>query len=228
MLTVLTEGRGKLPVRARGALRRGRSLAAACQVLTYSEFTLFTNRGRNTADDGTALEQFLGLREDISRLALGTYFAEVLDTVCAEEVPDTPLLRLALNALYALSRGLYDQGHIKAVFETRLLLLSGLGPVTECCAGCGRTEPEDPVLLPRAGEVRCRACAAGRGTALPLDAASMAALRHISTAPARKEFSFSLTPRAAENLRHACESTLLAQLDRPFPSLTYYKKTLTS
>ena len=41
ILTVLTPDRGKLAVIARGARRKGSRVAAACQLLAYSEMTLY-------------------------------------------------------------------------------------------------------------------------------------------------------------------------------------------
>ena len=223
ILTVLTEDRGKLTVKARGALRKGSRLGAASQALCWSEFTLFGNRGRWTADEGSSLEQFLGLREDIARLSLGAYFAELLDTVCAEEVPDAPALRLALNALYALSRELYPPEHIKSVFELRLMALEGFRPETDACGVCGRADVAEPLFIPDAGMVCCRDCGAAAGAGLPLDAEALAAARHIVNAPAKKEFSFSVPEASEERLARACETYVRRQLDRGFPSLDYWK-----
>ena len=221
IMTLLTEDRGKLTVKARGALRKGSRLGAASQALCWSEFTLFGNRGRWTADEGSTIEQFLGLREDIAGLALGAYFAELLDTVCAEEVPDEAALRLGLNALYALSRGLYAPEHIKSVFELRLMCLEGFRPVTDACGVCGRSDIPDPVFVPDAGMVCCRECAAGAASAL--DGASLAAMRHIADAPAKKEFAFAVPAASQERLSAACEAYVRRQLDRGFHSLDYWK-----
>ena len=224
ILTVLTADRGKLTVKGRGALRKGSRLGAAGQALCYSELTLFGNRGRWTADEGSTLEQFLGLREDIARLALGTYLAELLDTVCPEEVPAAAALQLGLNALYALSRGLYSPEHIKAVFELRLMCLEGFRPETGGCAVCGTGHMAEPMFSPDSGMLHCRDCGgAVSGGALPLDEGSLAALRYIVSAPAKREFSFSLEPEAEQRLSRVCESFVLCQLDRRFSSLEYWK-----
>ena len=47
ILTVLTPDRGRLSVIARGARRKGSRVAAACQLLAYSEMTLY-EKGRWT------------------------------------------------------------------------------------------------------------------------------------------------------------------------------------
>lgn len=224
ILTVLTADRGKLTVKARGALRKGSRLGAASQALCWSEFTLFGNKGRWTADEGSSLEQFLGLREDIALLALGAYFADLLDTVCAEEMPDAPALQLGLNALYALSRGIYAPEHVKSVFELRLLCLEGFRPETEACGVCGRTDVREPMFAPDEGMVHCRECGGySTGAALPLDGESLAAMRHIVDAPPKKEFSFVIPEASEEKLARACETYVRRQLDKSFFSLDYYK-----
>ena len=224
ILTVLTEDRGKLTVKARGALRKGSRLGGATQLLCWSELTLFGSRGRWTADEGSSIEQFLGLREDIAQLALGTYFAALLDTVCAEEMREDGALRLALNALYALSRGIYGPEHVKSVFELRLLCLAGFAPQVEACGVCGRPDPVEPMFSPEAGAVCCRACAPlADGALLPLDEAVLAAMRHIVSAPAKREFSFVLTVGSEKRLSSVCETFTRRQLDRDFSSLQYWK-----
>lgn len=223
ILTVLTEEQGKLTVKARGALRKNSRTAAATQALCCSEFTLFGNRGRWTVNEAAAVEQFLGLREDISLLALGTYFAELLETVCVEELPDRPALQLALNALYALSRGVYGQEHVKAVFELRLMCIEGFRPAAEACGVCGRTDVAEPMFAPASGMVHCRACGAPGESSLPLDGGSLDAMRHIVSATAKKEFSFALPEASAERLSRACEQFVRHQLDRGFYSLDYWK-----
>ena len=138
ILTILTDTDGKLTVKARGALRKSSKTAAATQLLTYSEMTLFGNRGRWTVNEATVKEPFAGLREEMERLALGAYFAECMEAFGVEEQPEPELLQLGLNSLYALSRGLGSQEKIKAAFELRLMCLTGYTPELTACAVCGK------------------------------------------------------------------------------------------
>ncbi|MCD8088609.1 MAG: DNA repair protein RecO [Oscillospiraceae bacterium] len=224
ILTLLTAEHGKMTVKARGALRKGSRLGAASQILCYSEFTLFGNRGRWSANEGVTIDQFLGLREDIAQLALGAYFAQLLDTVCQEEIPAGPVLSLALNSLYALSRGMYGPEHVKAVLELRLMCLEGFQPEVSACGVCGRVDMDEPVFSPQAGMAHCRACgSAVSGGAVPLDEAALAAMRHIVGAEARKEFSFAIPEESEKRLCRACEQLVRCQLDREFNALDYWK-----
>jgi DNA repair protein RecO (recombination protein O) len=145
-------------VRAGGAQRKGSRYAAATQLLSFSEMTLFGNKGRWSLNEGSTVEQFLGLRGDLAGFALGVYFAELLEAVSDEDCPSAALLRLGLNALYALSRALYPPEHIKAVFELRLLCLAGFMPVLDACGVCGAAQPERPCFSTQGGVLCCGGC----------------------------------------------------------------------
>ncbi len=224
ILTILTEDEGKMTVSARRVMRRGSRIAAACQLLVFSEMTLFENRGRWTVEEAQTVEQFLGLRADISLLALGTYVAELLEAVSDEDSPNPEVLRLGLNTLYALAGSFYPPEHIKAVFEMRLMCLSGYEPQLESCPVCGKTEMLLPALSTLGGTVLCSRCAGnGFGETTPLDEAALAALRHIAGAESKRIFSFTLEQAAAKKLYAAAEAYVQAQLERRFPALDFWK-----
>lgn len=223
ILTLLTDTDGKITVEARGALRKSSKTAAATQQLTYSEMTLFGNLGRWTVNEATVKEGFDGLRTDIGSFALGCYFAECADALSVEDQPDAPLMQLALNCLYALSRGMYTPEHIKATFELRLMCLAGYTPELSHCAVCGEEEPGDPVLMLERGCVCCRRCAPGAGQTVKLDTASLNAMRHICSVSPKQILSFSLEGECAKRLSAAAEEYLLLHTERRFPTLDYWK-----
>lgn len=223
ILTVLTERDGKRTVKARGALRKGCKYAAAAQALCYSELTLFGSAGKWSINEAETIEQFLPLRGDIAHFALASYFAELLEAVSDEESPNPELLQLGLNSLYALSRGLYPPEHIKAVFELKLLCLSGFEPQLADCPGCGR-DPEEPLFSLRGGTVHCRACPPGAaGRSLPLTREALDAMRFIVAAEPKRIFAFRIPPDAERVLADVCEAYLETQLERGFGTLDYWK-----
>ncbi len=224
ILTLLTDTEGKITARARGALRKSSRTAAATQQLTYAELTLFGNRGRWSVNEGTVLEPFEGLRTDVGRLALGCYFAECLEALSVEDQPDPALLQLGLNSLFAVSRELAAPELVKGAFELRLMALSGYEPALSACAVCGRSEPEDPILLTGEGTVCCRACRESGRRGAALCPASLAALRYVISAPARQLFSFRLEGEALERFSVAAERYLLERTERGFSTLDYWKK----
>ena len=225
ILTVLTESEGKLTLRARGALRKGGKLAAATELYTLSEMTLFGNRGRWQLNEAQTIEQFIGLRENFAALALAAYLAEVLDTVSEEGAPDPAVLQLGLNCLYALSHELAPAPLVKAVFELRLMAITGYEPELSGCAGCGDPEPERAYFYAPEGAVYCPDCVhSAPGAVTQLLPETLAAMRHIVYSQPKKIFSFTLGDKSAAQLAACSEQYLLLQLERGFASLDYWKK----
>ena len=225
ILTLLTQEEGKLTADARGAKRKNSRLTAASQQLVWGEYTLFEKSGRYLITEASVLEEFTGLRTDILNLALAAYISSVLEEVCPEGEPEPSLLRLGLNALYALSRGLHPAAHVKAVFELRVSCLSGFAPELHACPVCGSVSPERPRLSLAGGAVFCGPCLPeDEGATVPLCSGSLAALRYVCSAPEKKEFSFSLSDTGAfSRLSRAAERYLLAHTERGFSTLNYYK-----
>ena len=224
ILTVLTDSDGKMTVKARGALRKSCKYAAASQVLTYSEMTLFGNNGKWSVNEAETIEQFLPLRGDIARLALGSYFAEALESAADEDSPDPAMLQLGLNSLFALSRGLYTPEHIKAVFELRLMCLAGFAPDVFGCAVCGREEADDAMFSLNGGVLHCRSCPPGSsGVSLPVGRETLSAMQYIVMAEPKRIFSFSLPEEAERELGNVTEAYMTAQLERGFGALDYWK-----
>lgn len=224
ILTLFTDRGGKLTAKARGALRKSSRTAAATQQLTYSEMTLFCNKGKYTVNESVIIEDFSGLRQDIGDFSLGCYFAECIEAVSVEDQSDAALLQLVLNSLYALSRKLYPAEHIKAAFELRLMSVAGYRPEVSACASCGCDEPDEPLLSLDNGVILCRSCAPfDRRDMAELCPASLEALRYILSAPAKQLFSFSLDEAALRRLSAAAEAYLLKQTERRFSTLDYWK-----
>ena len=222
ILTVLTEGEGKLTVTARGALRRNSKLAAVTQLLVFSEMTLLSSRDRWTLTEARSVEQFIGLRDDIALLALGSYFAELTEAVADEDSPNPELLPLCLNALFALSEGIKQPAFVKPAFELRLMAVSGFAPIVMHCTKCRREELDRAFLDNAGGTICCGDCARTGDAAL--DRGALSAMRYIISCNPKKLFSFSLGDDSLGELYSAAEGYLLAHLDRRFRTLEYYKR----
>ena len=222
ILTVLTAGDGKLTVSARGAIRRNSRLAAAAQLLVFSEMTLYSNRDRWTLTEARSIEQFNGLRYDVENLALGSYFAELVEAVADEDSPNPQLLPLCLNALFALSEKIKAPSYIKPAFELKLMAISGFAPLISHCSICGQKEPKRAIVDIEEGTLLCSDCSDLESAFLSPGA--LRAARYIIGCEPKKLYSFSLSDEALSELSSAAERYLLAQLDRRFRTLEYYKQ----
>lgn len=223
ILTVLTPDRGRLSVIARGARRKGSRVAAACQLLAYSEMTLYEKGRWTMLDAADTIELFDGLRQDLTALSLAAYFAELTEAVSDGSGDVLPLL---LNALYALSALKKPPQLVKPAFQFRLMALAGYEPMADGCALCGAPQPENPMLDVVHGVVHCGKCREKGGLSLPLTASGLAALRYVLYGDPRRLYSFSLPPEGLRALNHAADAYVSAQLERSFRTLDYYKTIL--
>lgn len=225
ILTLFSAADGKITAKARGALRKSSRTAAATQQLTYAEMTLFGNRGKWTVNEASLIEPFTGLRKDIERFSLGSYFAECMEAFSAEDQPDPAMLQLGLNCLYALSQGMMEPLLVKASFEIRLMAIAGYEPDLHGCSVCGKEAVEEPILCLEDGGVCCRACKkALPGAGVPLDEPSLAAFRYVVSAPAKQLLSFRLEGESLQRFSEAAERYLLLHAERGFSTLDYWKK----
>lgn len=228
LLSVLTEELGLVTAKARGVKRKNSPLKSGCQLLAYSEFTLYERNGYYTVDEAEPLNMFIGIRSNIELLSLGAYFAQLLETTAIEGQGNGEILSLGLNSLYALTELRKPQMLVKAVFELRLMCLSGLGPMLDGCAGCGN--PQADYFLLQEGVLRCDVCrkALSGGEGRRLSPGVVMAMRHIAECHKQRLFSFTLPEESLKCLGEVTEAFLLSQLGQGFSSLNFYKRLFTT
>lgn len=226
LLTVLTHSHGKLTVKARGLRRKNSPLSAPCQLLTFGEFTLFEYRGMYTVNEAHPIELFQALRRDLQKLSLGTYFAQVAEVLCQEDMPNPELLSLLLNSLYALAKLNVPEIQVKAVFELRSACIAGYLPDLHGCINCGSMSPDRFDIS--TGQLECDKCrnAYSNGIRMPINAGALEAMRYICSCDPKQLFAFQVGEDALRYLSQLTESYLSTQLERGFSTLDFYKTLL--
>ena len=226
LLTVLSRSHGKLTLKARGLRRKNSPLTAPCQLLAFGEFTVFEYRGQYTINEAHSIELFTPLRRDLTKLALGTYFAQVAEVISQEDLPTPELQSLVLNSLFALSKLNLPEPLVKSVFELRAACLAGYTPDLYGCHICGSLTPERFDLA--AGQLECRKCrsAESNGIRMPVTPSLLEAMRYICLCDPKKLFSFSVGSDTAEQLSALTEGYLSTQLERGSSALDFYKSLL--
>lgn len=226
LLTILTHTRGKLTVKARGLRKKNSPLAAPCQLLAYAEFTLFEYRGMLTINEAHSLELFRQLRHDLQKLSLCTYFAQVAEVLCQEDLPNPEILSLVLNSLYAVSKLGINEFHVKAVFEMRSACLAGYMPDLHGCVRCDATQPDRFDIS--TGQLECATCRSvdSDGIRMPVTPGALAAMRYICSCDAKQVFAFQVGDDSLKCLSQLAESYLITQLEHSFFTLDFYKSLL--
>ncbi len=224
LLTIFTKDLGVVYVYAKGAKRMKSSLLSSTELLCYSRFVLFKNRERYSVNNADLNQVFFGVREDITKLSLATYFAQLSGIVLPVEEPEEEALRLFLNCLHLLEKDKLPQTQLKAIFELRLMTLCGFMPDLVGCAGCGTYEAVEMYFVPQSGEILCGNCKGRAATPVfPLSRSVLQAMRHIIYSDFSKLFAFALAPESLEQLSLASERFVKAQVDTPLPTLDFYQ-----
>lgn len=232
LFQLLTAERGLLTVYANGARQLKNRYLTTTQLFCYGRYYLSEKKGRYTVQDVTLEESFYDLRSEVDRAALGAYICEVA-TYTGTEMPDVGLLRLILNTLYAVSRGLFDLRLVKASFEFRMATELGFMPDMSACAVCGVTEGEYIFDL-SAGNLICRDCrdtltarahyeeGAVEHRIEMLSPGVRAAVEYVLNAPPERLFSFRLEEDDLCSFEHAAEDYLIWHTDHKFSTLEFY------
>lgn len=223
LLTVLSRNHGKLTIKARGLRRKNSPLIAPCQLLGYGEFTLFEYRGQYTINEAHSIELFQNLRRDLTKLSLGTYFAQVCEVLSQEDLPNPELQSLLLNCLYALSKLNLPEMFVKTVFELRAACLAGYTPDLFGCHICGSQIPDRFDLS--AGQLECHSCRSvdSGGIRMPVTSGMLEAMRYISLCEPKRLFGFQIGAETLQMLSSLTEAYLTTQLERGFSTLDFYK-----
>lgn len=226
LITLLTREKGRITVKVRGLRKKNSPYASACQLLTYSEFTLFEYQGRYTVNEAHAIDLFQGLRSDIQKLSLGTYFAQVSEVISQEELPVPELLSLVLNCLFALSNTKVHEYIIKAAFELKAACYAGYFPDLRGCCSCNNQSPDRFDIS--AGVLECSGCRDeySKGLRMPLSPTVLDAMRYIVSCKQKRMILFDLPDNDSLILSQITEAYLSTQLERGFSSLDYYKSLL--
>ncbi len=182
LLTVFTPDHGKLRLVAKGVRRPSSRKAGHLEPFTRADLLLARGRELDIITQAQALDQFPQLRDDLLRLGMASYVAELLDRFAVQE-ENRQLYDLLVETLGRVSRGA-DARLAVRYFELRLLDLVGFRPELLRCLGCGETvQPEDQFFSAEQGGVLCPRCGRGREEARRLSLPALKVLRHLQRSP---------------------------------------------
>lgn len=221
LITILSADYGVIRAFVRGARRIRSNAPAATQLLSYSEFTIYQGKSSNIVDEAQAKEVFFELRDDVTKLALAQYLAELGGALAPEGEEANELLRIVLNGMHFIAKEKRPQSLIKAVVELRLLSISGFMPDLVACESCGTFETEIMQIDLLTGTLYCQSCPGPEG-AVKTSSSIVAAMRHICYSPMEKIFHFSMSDESLQALENLIEAYLQVHIPKTFPTLAFY------
>ncbi len=224
MLSIFTEEHGIVKAAGYGAKKSKSKTAAASQFLCYGNFTFFkdSNKDIMTVNSIDTIDGFYPISEDIKKLSLCVYLADITYALLGMNNPDVRIMRLFLNSVYALAYRNESLSKVKTVYELRLMSLCGYRPEIHSCVSCGSGEVYAFDLL-KGGTV-CRSC--GGKQLIKIDKNIYRAMDYILSAKDKKMLAFNAGGALLGVLGSLSEQYVSAQNDTRFASLDYYKKML--
>jgi DNA repair protein RecO (recombination protein O) len=140
IITILTQGSGKVRAVAKGIRRTQSRFGARLEPFTHVSLMLYRGRSLDTITQAEIVHPFRGLREDFALFSAGEAMLESVDKVAEEHERNVRLFLLLKQGLEALETRPADPAAVAEAFLLRLLNLSGFAPSLQACASCGRRE----------------------------------------------------------------------------------------
>ncbi|MGH2673885.1 MAG: DNA repair protein RecO [Actinomycetota bacterium] len=140
IVTILTQGEGKVRAVAKGIRRTTSRFGARLEPFTHVSLMLYRGRNLDTVTQADILSPFRAVREDFALFSAGEAMLEAADKVAEEHERNLRLFLLLLQGLRALETGPADPAAVAEAYLLRLLGLSGFGPALAACAVCGSTD----------------------------------------------------------------------------------------
>lgn len=156
IVTLFSKEYGKIEAVAYGARRPRSALAASAQLFTQAEMTLAQGRRIDTLKQCHIVRPFRTLREDLTRMAYGSFLTEVCEKLTMEGEADEALYARMIVLLTMMETRNPRLTSLAGAIQ--LLKHGGFGPITERCGACGGALGEDTYFESTLGGLVCSAC----------------------------------------------------------------------
>ena len=228
-ICVLTAEQGVIYIYVRGGKKSSKTTSAT-QAFSYSTLCFEEKKNANGQvsrylNSSEPVKLFYNIRLDAAKVALASYFSELLIYTGTEGEESNEVLRLALNSLYFLDEGKMDSDLLKCVFEFRLLCEIGMRPKLVGCAFCYKYEAEKMYFNFLEDRLECVDCCTNPESTnmMVLDKQLLHIVRFIALVEYERLFYFKISERYTKKLNDFTERYVRYHLKHSFGSLDFYK-----
>ena len=226
-IDVLTKEKGLIEISVKGARKINGKSASSTQLFAFSRFCYDIRRDKPCLNSAEPIHIFYGLRNSLTALSLASYFADILRFTTVSLTDSGNVLRLFLNTLHFLEKGLRSEIMLKSVFELRLMSEIGFMPDIVCCRDCGSFEPDEIYFSLKNCCFFCSDCRDKSDLDFyKLTISELTAIRHIVLADFDRLFNFRLSDESYARLGDFSEIYIKSRIERNFNTLDFYKNLL--
>ena len=169
------------------------------------------------------IEFFYNIRTDLDKYKYAVHITKIIIDVTNENENCYRTLQLFLNTLYTISETDKNLDLILAIFKIRLMCILGYKPNVEKCTNCNINEDIKYFSIKDNGG-KCSSCGGQDKGAIEIMPATYDALRFVSTAPAKKLFSFNVPEDSIKELEIISKLYLNDKLEKEYKLEDLFKK----
>lgn len=137
IVTVLTQGEGKIRAVAKGVRKTRSRFGARLEVFTHVDLLLYRGRELDIITQADIIATHRRVREVYERFTAAEVIGEAADKISEERERNPRLFLLVLGALRALDADVADADAIADTYLLRLASVAGFRPALDACAECG-------------------------------------------------------------------------------------------
>lgn len=228
IIKLLSPELGLVDITAKGAKKQNSSSNASTQLFACAKFCFNERSGRYYLNSSEPVKNFYGLRLDMQKLSLASYFSEIITYAVTEKQSAKDVYRLFMNCLYMLSERGASCDFIKFIFEMRITADLGMMPGLLGCAECYRSDDVNLYFLIKKGIFLCEEhmrsqCEHENEYNTAVTSGMLEAMRFVCLSDMDKIFNFRVSDEALKKLCHISELYAQEQLNRYFKTLSFYK-----
>lgn len=229
VIKVLSPQLGLIEITAKGAKKQNSSNNATTQLFACAKFCFNERNGRYYLNSSEPVRIFYGLRLDMQKLSLASYFSEIIGYVITESQSANDVYRLFMNSLYMLSEKNASCEFIKYIFEMRITADLGMMPDLLGCHECYRDgEIGELYFLIKNGIFLCGNHLYMQGKSegqyiVKVSRGILEAMRFVCLSEMDRIFNFKVSDSALKKLGYISEIYAQEQLNRYFKTLSFYK-----
>lgn len=240
LLTVLTAERGLMTVLAKNVHSLKSRAISGTQLFTYSDMEIYEKNGFFWLREVSVIDAFMGVSKTIEKMSLAAYICDIAYEFSGEGEEAEDILKLTLNALYALAWDIRPIAQIKGSFELYAAGLSGYMPDVSFCKKCKKNSSEIMYMDVMNGRLLCEECMHKASLAAkkeaersadireavilcPMSPSVTEAVRYVLGAPISRFLSFSLSDEELPAFSAVAETYVLSHIGHGFDSLDFYK-----
>lgn len=210
---------GKISGLLKGIRLKPSKFSSCLDLFSYNEIIFYKKRNStlHLVSQAELKDNFSGIRNNITKIAIGNVITELLQVVCPEEDINEEIFDLALVCLKELETS-FDADKLALIFKIKLLSLCGFKPHFDSCVACGDRicgQSKFSIIL---GGLLCQRCFMKDFKARTIFRGTVATIQHIEKNDFRNNLSLGMNPQIKKELGFVLNSFLNFHLQKKLKS----------